>query len=236
MTATNVQAYDGLCDEMIAHYNKVKIKKGKLMKLLTTKIKIIIAVVASVLLMGIGVYAGIQLGKNTKDTQPQAVALSFKDIGELATTSAYITEVNEINDPKKFFEITIPFTTSRLIVSETYIIKAGYDFEKIIPEITEPEEDGTGTIQIALPEPTILSNEARPETRKIWLESESIFNNIPEEKRNELEIQMKNDAEATAIGNGLYDEARENAEKVLKSFIENFDAYEGYDIVFTDAQ
>ena len=236
MTATNVQAYDGLCDEMITHYNKVKIKKGKLMKLLTTKIKIIIAVVASVLLMGIGVYAGIQIDKNTKDTQPQAVALSFKDIGELATTSAYITEVNEINDPKKFFEITIPFTTSRLIVSENYIIKAGYDFEKIIPEIKEPEEDGTGTIQIALPDPTILSNEARPETRKIWLESESIFNNIPEEKRNELEIQMKNDAEATAIGNGLYDEARENAEKVLKSFIGNFDAYEGYDIVFTDAK
>ena len=47
---------------------------------------------------------------------------------------------------------------------------------------------------------------------------------------------MKNDAEATAIGNGLYDEARENAEKVLKSFIGNFDAYEGYDIVFTDAK
>lgn len=206
------------------------------MKLLTTKIKIIIVVIASVLLMGIGVYAGIQIDKNTKDTQPQAVALSFRDIGELATTSAYITEVNEINDPKKFFEITIPFTTSRLIVSETYIIKAGYDFEKIIPEIKEPGEDGTGTIQIALPDPTILSNEARPETRKIWLESESIFNNIPEEKRNELEIQMKNDAEATAIGNGLYDEARENAEKVLKSFIDNFDAYEGYDIVFTDAQ
>ena len=206
------------------------------MKLLTTKIKIIIAVVASVLLMGIGVYAGIQLGKNTKNTQPQAVVLSFRDIGELATTSAYITEVNEINDPKKFFEITIPFTTSRLIVSETYIIKAGYDFEKIIPEIKEPVEEETGTIHIALPEPTILSNEARPETRKIWLESESIFNNIPEEKRNELEIQMKHDAEATAIGNGLYDEARENAEKVLKSFIDNFDAYEGYDIVFTDAK
>lgn len=47
---------------------------------------------------------------------------------------------------------------------------------------------------------------------------------------------MKNDAEETAIGNGLYDEARENAEKVLKSFIDNFDAYEGYDIVFTDAK
>lgn len=206
------------------------------MKLLTTKIKIIIAIVASVLLLGIGVYGGIQIGKNTKDTQPQAVALSFRDIGELATTSAYITEVNEINDPKKFFEITIPFTTSRLIVSETYIIKAGYDFEKIVPEIKEPGEDGKGTITITLPEPTILSNEARPETRKIWLESESIFNNIPEEKRNELEIQMKSNAELTAIANGLFDEARENAEKVLTSFIDNFDAYDGYDIVFADAQ
>ena len=116
------------------------------------------------------------------------------------------------------------------------IIKAGYDFEKIVPEIKEPGEDGKGTITITLPEPAILSNEARPETRKIWLESESIFNNIPEEKRNELEIQMKSNAELTAIANGLFDEARENAEKVLTSFIDNFDAYDGYDIVFADAQ
>ena len=205
------------------------------MKLLTNKIKIIITAVAAVLLLGIGLYGGILIGKNTKDTQPQAVALSFGDIGELATTSAYVTEVNEINDPKKFFEITIPFTTSRLIVSENYVIKAGYNFEKIVPEISDPGEDGSaGKITIALPEPSILSNEARPETRKIWLESESIFNNIPEEKRNKLEIQMKEDAETTAINNGLFDEARENAEKVLTSFIENFDAYDGYDIIFTD--
>lgn len=45
---------------------------------------------------------------------------------------------------------------------------------------------------------------------------------------------MKEDAETTAINNGLFDEARENAEKVLTSFIENFDAYDGYDIIFTD--
>ena len=133
--------------------------------------------------------------------------------------------------------MTIPFTTSRLIVSENYVIKAGYDFAQIIPEIEKPLTEGEkGTITITLPEPSILSNEARPETRKIWLESESIFNNIPEEKRNELEIQMKSNAELTAIANGLFDEARENAEKVLTSFIDNFDAYDGYDIVFADAQ
>ena len=57
---------------------------------------------------------------------------------------------------------------------------------------------------------------------------------MTEEKRNKLEIQMKEDAETTAINNGLFDEARENAEKVLTSFIENFDAYDGYDIIFTD--
>lgn len=163
--------------------------------------------------------------------------MSFRDIGELATTCAYVTEVNEINDPKKFFEMTIPFTTSRLIVSENYVIKAGYDFAQIIPEIEEPLTEGEkGTITITLPEPSILSNEARPETRKIWLESESIFNNIPEEKRNELEIQMKEDAQATAISNGIYSEARENAEKVLTSFIGNIDTFDGYEIVYIDGE
>ena len=133
--------------------------------------------------------------------------------------------------------MTIPFTTSRLIVSENYVIKAGYDFAQITPEIEEPLTEGEkGTITITLPEPSILSNEARPETRKIWLESESIFNNIPEEKRNELEIQMKEDAQATAINNGIYSEARENAEKVLTLFIGNIDTFDGYEIVYIDGE
>ena len=55
-----------------------------------------------------------------------------------------------------------------------------------------------------------------------------------EEKINKLEIQMKEDAETTAINNGLFDEARENAEKVQTSFVDNFDAYDRYDIIFTD--
>ena len=51
-------------------------KKGKNMKFVTGKIKIIITCVAAVVLLVLGVYAGIRIGKNTEDTQPQAVSLS----------------------------------------------------------------------------------------------------------------------------------------------------------------
>ena len=51
-------------------------KKGKNMKFVTGKIKIIITCAAAVVLLVLGVYAGIQIGKNTEDTQPQAVSLS----------------------------------------------------------------------------------------------------------------------------------------------------------------
>lgn len=46
------------------------------MKFVTGKIKIIITCAAAVVLLVLGVYAGIQIGKNTEDTQPQAVSLS----------------------------------------------------------------------------------------------------------------------------------------------------------------
>ena len=46
------------------------------MKFVTGKIEIIITCVAAVVLRVLGVYAGIQIGKNTEDTQPQAVSLS----------------------------------------------------------------------------------------------------------------------------------------------------------------
>lgn len=71
------------------------------MKLLTNKIKIIITAVVAVLLLAIGLYGGIQIGKYTKDTQPQAVSLSFRDIGELATTSAYVTAYDAFTRPEQ---------------------------------------------------------------------------------------------------------------------------------------
>ena len=69
MTARCVQAYYALCDVWSTHYNYSYIRgviyKGCIMKLLTNKIKIIITAVATVLLLAVGLYGGIQIGKNS---------------------------------------------------------------------------------------------------------------------------------------------------------------------------
>ena len=64
MTARCVQSYDALCDVWSTHYNYSYIRGG-IMKLLTNKIKIITTAVAAVLLLAVGLYGGIQIGKNS---------------------------------------------------------------------------------------------------------------------------------------------------------------------------
>lgn len=57
--------------------------------------------------------------------------IGFEDMGELATQTAYCTELNVTDKSKNFFGVTIPFTQSKYIYSYDIVIKAGFDFEEI---------------------------------------------------------------------------------------------------------
>ena len=74
--------------------------------------------------------------------------LGFEDIGEMATQSAYCTEISMTEADREFFGISIPFTQSKYIYSYDVEIKAGYDFGKIQWSVDEE----TKTIEVKLPE------------------------------------------------------------------------------------
>ena len=53
-------------------------------------------------------------------TDSKTTKIGFEDIGELATQSAYCTEVNVTEAARELFGITIPFTESKYIYSIIY--------------------------------------------------------------------------------------------------------------------
>ena len=60
--------------------------------------------------------------------------MGLRNIGELATQSAYVTEVGVIDDPRTLFKkVKIPFTQSQYIYSYDFIVKAGFKVKDIIP-------------------------------------------------------------------------------------------------------
>lgn len=182
------------------------------------KIVLIIAVIAA-LIFGVTKYY---------QTQSKTTKIGFEDIGELATQSAYCTEVNVTEAARELFGITIPFTQSKYIYSYDIVIKAGFDFNEI-----EWSESGN-TIEVRLPEAKILSSEIDLDSFELYLEDESIFREITMTENNEALKSMRQSAEDDAIANGLLENARSNAETILTGFFGNVYDLDEYEIIFKD--
>ena len=142
--------------------------------------------------------------------------LGFQNVGELATQSAYCTEISMTEADRELFGLHIPFTQSKYIYSYDVVIKAGYDFGKITWEV---EKDGEKKIiQVHLPEPKIISNEIVDGSFKVYHEEESIFRPISLEETNSALEELKQNAEDNAVANGLLDNAKENAQALIRTF------------------
>lgn len=152
--------------------------------------------------------------------------IGFENIGELATQSAYCTEVNCTNDVKKLFKIKLPFTQSKYIYSYDVVIKAGFDFNKI----KWKEKDKT--IEVTLPKAQILSCEVDTDSLQVYHEKESIFNQISLEDNNEALKKLRDTAKKNALENGILENAYNNAKVILKGFFENKYDLQEYELKF----
>ena len=158
--------------------------------------------------------------------------LSFKDIDTLSTQEAYVTVVENMNDARQVLGINIPGTKSVCVFSHEFLITAGYNFEEIETEVIEKSEDSKGQIIVKLPEAQILTSGILFDKEKVYYESESIFTNLKEEDKAKLRAEMGEKAENIAIENGILDKAKENAKKVLSSFIYKLYSEADYEVVY----
>jgi hypothetical protein len=183
-----------------------------------------------VLLVGIiAIILIVLIGLNLKNyilNQGQTTRIGFEDIGELASQSYTLTEVESTEKARELFGVKVPFTESKIIYSYDVIIKAGYDFDKI-----KWEEKGK-TILVYLPQAKVLSKELDLDSFKVYHEDESIFRPIKLVEENDAKEQMIKRAEKDAIDKGLFKAAEENAKKIIKSFLMKKPDYKNYDIKF----
>lgn len=206
--------------------NKARKKKGSIFgrilgNYIARRVFGIILIIAVVCAIGFGV-------KNYIVSDSKTTKIGFEDIGELATQTAYCTEVNVTDASRELFGMKIPFTQSKYIYSYDIEIKAGFDF-------TEIEWDVNGsTIEVRLPEAKILSSEVDQDSLEVYHEDESIFRQISLEENNEAVAKLRETAVNDAIENGLLENARENAESILTSFFAGVYDMDEYKIVFID--
>lgn len=185
--------------------------------------KVLLAVVITLLVCG-GAF-GIHTHFSSKS---DTLKIGFEDIGEMATQVAYCKEVDKINKLADLYGMIIPFTQSKYIYSYNIVIKAGFNFD----EIEWKKQDKT--IQVKLPEIKILSSEIDYDSFEVYHEQDSIFTKVNLEERNESILKLKEKAEQDAIANGLLENARANAETILKGFFGQAYDLEEYKLVFQD--
>lgn len=161
-------------------------------------------------------------------SQSQTTKIGFEDIGELATQTAYCTEVNVTDSSRELFGIKIPFTQSKYIYSYNVTIKAGFNFSEISWELSDH------SINVKLPEAKVLSCDIDTDSFKLYHEKESIFRQISLEENNDALKSLKQTAQENAVSNGLLDNARSNAETILTGFFSSVYDLEEYTITFTD--
>ena len=209
-------------EENDAKESKKKKFFSKLLSLLNKRI-ITILVIILVLILGI---IGI---KKSFFTECKTTKLGFEDIGELATESCVMTEIDVVDKSRKLYGVNVPFTQTKYIYSYDVNIKAGIDFSQV-----KQKNLGNNTICITLPKVKILSKELKKDSFKVYHEEESIFTNVTLEENNKSLTKLEDTALKDAIDNGLYDRAKESAKKQLKSFIKTNDKYKNYKIHFED--
>ena len=185
--------------------------------------------IAIVVAIGLILFAAAFWVQKAGVFESKATQLGFKDIGELATQSAIVTVVHATDEPRKIFGTAVPLTRSTFIYSYDMDIKAGFNFEKI--EWTANDE--TKTISVVLPEAEVLSEEIVEGSFKQYYESNNIFNPLSMEMTDEALMQMMKEAKEKAIENGLLENARSNAEQILKPFFANAYDMSQYTLTFT---
>lgn len=161
------------------------------------------------------VISGIASSSRTVEIDSRVVQFGLHNVGELATQAAYCTNVQVIRDAKQIYGWTIPFTSSHYIFSYDSRVTAGVEFSQIGVEMDESSRE----ITVSLPPAQVLGCAIEPESLEIYDESRSVFTPLSLTAIGQSYVALEEEARQRAVENGLIENARANAEVVIRTFL-----------------
>ncbi len=157
-----------------------------------------------------------------------ATGFALRDIGEMVTQEAFMTRVHSESDARKLFGITFPGTRRSMVFSYDVTVRAGVDFSKASLS-ADPEKK---TVTVTLPAPKVLNAVIDPDSFTVYDETSNIFNRNTASDFNSAIGDMLREGQEYAVSRGLLENARANAETLVRGFLgQNFPAPE-YTYVF----
>ena len=168
----------------------------------------------------------------TSGISSHVTQFGLQNIGELATQAGFFTSVQVIENARDVFGVSIPFTEKKYVYSYDGTIKAGIDFQNIDISV----DDMRKKISVKIPEAQVFSVEVDPDSFVLYHEGGNVFNSLKMDEVNLAEKALKNEIRQRAIDNGLLDEARSNAELVIRAFLSGAYDLQEYTVDFINEE
>ena len=137
------------------------------------------------------------------------------DIGELVVEEMCCSVVHCTKEPRTFFGKDLPWNREQLILVVDVRIKVGFDFDAIRVDVN----DRLKKIVLHLPEMQVSSNEILFETMEIFDEKTGVFARQTANVNRENHQHLKAKALEMVERWGIYDRAKESAQKRLEKFV-----------------
>ena len=161
----------------------------------------------------------------------KTTALGLKNIGELATQAGYFTTVQTISKSRNVLGLTVPGTQSNYVYSYDGTIKAGINFEDIDVRVDPVSQ----VITVRLPEFRILSTEIDDDSFTLYNDGANLFTSLKMEDVSQSLTELKKNARETAVKNGILENARANAELLIRGLLAGMYDLNTYTVRFESA-
>lgn len=149
----------------------------------------------------------------------------IKDSSELVTAQYICTYSKQYTSEKEAKKFKVPFTKKHFIVQYDGVVKAGI---KELNKIKFSAPDENNVIKAKLPNIEIISSNIDHDSLKVLDESKNVFNPITISDTNNAQKDLEKEMKNNALERGLLEQARENAELILKTML----SCDGYTIEF----
>ncbi len=201
----------------------------KLLNILGKSKKAIGGIVAIIIFIAAVFYAGMLFGS---DHEAEVTSTTIKnqliEINELAVYSYEYSKVGKFSDNLTFHGWDIPLTQKSFLITYNGVLKAGINFED-----TKITVNGD-TINIELPESTILSHEIDESSIEVYDETNNVFNQISINDYKTFATKEKDKNKEEAIANGLLEKADERVKEVLTTYLQSIpDIKDNYTVNIT---
>ena len=172
-------------------------------------------------------FIGVKFSRNFTINQ-KTTKLGLENVGELVTQTCYTTVLEDSKVNLDFFSLfDIPLTESRQIFSYDFEVDAAVNFGDISIKKVDSKDK---IITLEIPRAKVYKTTLKPDSFRVYLDSDSLFTRIDLENHNTAVLKMQDQAESDCTQNGLLESADFNSERLINSIIKSNGKYKDYTV------